>query len=55
MITPIYKRNLKSHSFVVVVVGYIDEFGLVEIYLVSGNFSEAVYLKKRDEYILLTI
>lgn len=53
MITPVYKRNLKSHSFVVV--GYIDEFGLVDIYLVSGNFSDEMYVKKGDEYVLLTV
>lgn len=60
MITPIYKKNLKSHRFVVV--GYLDEFGLVDIYLVSNNFlearhdaSEELYLKKGDKYILLTI
>lgn len=52
MITPVYKKNLKLHSFVVV--GYIDEFGLVDIYLVSGNFSEELYLKKEDNYILLS-
>lgn len=58
MITPVYKRNLKSYSFVVV--GYIDEFGLIEVYLVSGNFLEArhdasdeLYVKKEEGYILL--
>lgn len=58
MITPVYKKNLKSHHFVVV--GYIDEFGLVEVYLISGNFlearhdaSEEMYIKKGDVYILL--
>jgi hypothetical protein len=50
MITPIY---IKSYSYTVV--GYIDEFGLIEIYLVSGNFSDELYLKEGNEYILLNI
>jgi hypothetical protein len=52
MITPIYKKNLKSRSYIVV--GYIDEFGEVKIYLTSGNFSEELYLRKGDKYILLS-
>lgn len=52
MITPVYKKNLKSRSFVVV--GYIDEFGLIEVYLVSGNFSDEMYVKTGDEYILIS-